>query len=83
MQRRSARVPVPKRHFDDAAEILPQKKRTKRVPDAPEPPSQEATRLDASLVVVASEPVVTARALNDEPTTAPPIPVKYKPLKIY
>ena len=81
-QRRSARVPVPKRYFDDITAILPPKKHQKRVPDKPEPPSQEATRLDAS-VVVASEPVVTARAPNKEPTTPPPIPVEFEDIKIH
>jgi hypothetical protein len=37
MERRSARVPVPKRYFDNSSIILPLKKRLKRVPDKPEP----------------------------------------------
>src|ERR1700742_2443391 len=81
-QRRSARVPIPKRHFEDVSAFLPQKKRQKTAQIKLEYIPEEVTRVDAPAVVT-TPPLVTARALNTEPTTAPPIPVSFEDIKIH
>ena len=81
-QRRSARVPVPKRHFEDISAFLPKKKRQKAAQVESEYIPGEVTRPDAPTVVT-TPPLVTARALNTEPTTAPPIPVSFEDVRVH
>ena len=77
MQRRSTRVPIPKRHFEDVSAILPPKKRQKSAQIDSQPLVQKEARADASVLVI------TQPTSLEEPTTPPPMPVEFENFKIH
>ena len=80
MQRRSARVPVPKRHFEDESGILPSKKRQKSTQIVLQPPKQEEARVGADASVLATTQPTPPPPIT---TTPPPMPIEYEELKIH
>ena len=73
MQRRSTRVPVPKRHFEDVSGFSPTKKRQKSTQVVLQPPKQEEARVGADASALATT----------QPTTPPPMPVRFEEFKIH
>ena len=82
LQRRSQRVPVPKRHFEDVSAFVPKKKRQKTAQVESQSIPKEVERVDAP-VVVTTPPAITARAYNTEPTNTPLIPVHFEDIRVH